>query len=167
MAEGTNRKITLKSRPDGYPTLDDFELIEEPITQPREGEVLIRSIWLSLDPYMRGRMRDAASYAPSVQLGDVMVGGAVGRIVESRTPAFSVGEIVEGRLGWQEYAVSDGARPAPRGSRAGAALNIARHTRHARDDRVLRILGCPATPDRAIRSWCPRRRARSGRSWGR
>ena len=108
MADGTNRKITLKSRPDGYPEPADFEMIEEPIPRPREGEVLIQSIWLSLDPYMRGRMRDAASYAPSVQLGDVMVGGAVGRIVESRTPVFSVGEIVEGRLGWQEYAVSDG-----------------------------------------------------------
>ena len=108
MVSESNRKITLKSRPDGYPKPSDFELIEEPIPQPREGEVLIQSHWLSLDPYMRGRMRDAASYAPSVQLGDVMVGGAVGRIIESRTPAFSVGEIVEGRLGWQEYAVSDG-----------------------------------------------------------
>ena len=57
---------------------------------------------------MRGRMRDVESYAPSLQLGDVIVGGAVGRVIESRTPAFSVGEIVEGRLGWQEYAVSDG-----------------------------------------------------------
>ena len=71
MVSESNHKITLKSRPDGYPKLSDFELIEEPIPQPREGEVLIKSNWLSLDPYMRGRMRDAASYAPSVQLGDV------------------------------------------------------------------------------------------------
>ncbi|MCH8063985.1 MAG: NADP-dependent oxidoreductase, partial [Chloroflexi bacterium] len=103
-----NRKITLKSRPSGYPQESDFELVEEPIPQPGEGEVLIKSIWLSLDPYMRGRMRDAASYAPPVELGSVIVGGAVGRVVESRTPAFQVGDIVEGPLGWQEYAVSDG-----------------------------------------------------------
>ncbi len=103
-----NRKITLKSRPSGYPQESDFELEEERIPQPGEGEVLIKSIWLSLDPYMRGRMRDAASYAPPVELGSVIVGGAVGRVVESRTPAFQVGDIVEGPLGWQEYAVSDG-----------------------------------------------------------
>ena len=70
--------------------------------------MLIKLILLSLDPYMRGRMRDTASYAASAELGQVMVGGAVGRIIESRTPAFSVGEIVDGPLGWQEYAVSDG-----------------------------------------------------------
>ena len=104
----TNRKITLKSRPSGYPQESDFELVEERIPQPGEGEVLIKSIWLSLDPYMRGRMRDAASYAPPVELGSVIVGGAVGRVMESRTPAFRVGDIVEGPLGWQEYAVSDG-----------------------------------------------------------
>lgn len=108
MINEINRKVVLKSRPDGYPKLSDFDLVEQPIPQPREGEALIRSIWLSLDPYMRGRMRDAASYAPSVALGDVIVGGVVGRVVESRTPAFAVGEIVEGPLGWQEYAVSDG-----------------------------------------------------------
>ena len=103
-----NRKITLKSRPSGYPQESDFELVEERIPRPGEGEVLIKSIWLSLDPYMRGRMRDAASYAPPVELGSVIVGGAVGRVMESRTPAFRVGDIVEGPLGWQEYAVSDG-----------------------------------------------------------
>ena len=103
-----NRRVTLKSRPDGYPKLSDFDLQEQPIPQPREGEALIRVMWLSLDPYMRGRMRDAGSFAPPVQLGEVVVGGAVGRVVESRTPAFSVGDIVEGPLGWQEYGVSDG-----------------------------------------------------------
>lgn len=108
MISEINRKVVLKSRPDGYPKFSDFDLVEQPIPQPREGEALIRSIWLSLDPYMRGRMRDAASYAPSVALGDVIVGGVVGRVVESRTPAFAVGEIVEGPLGWQEYATSDG-----------------------------------------------------------
>lgn len=108
MANKSNRKITLKSRPDGYPKLSDFDLIEEPIQQPGEGEVLIQSIWLSLDPYMRGRMREGGTYAPSVQLGDVIVGSAVGRIIQSRTPLFKVGEIVDGAIGWQEYGVSDG-----------------------------------------------------------
>ncbi len=108
MASQSNRKITLKSRPDGYPKLSDFELIEEPIPQPGEGEVLIQSIWLSLDPYMRGRMREGGTYAPSMELGDVMIGSAIGRIVESRTSLFSVGEIVDGAIGWQEYGVSDG-----------------------------------------------------------
>ena len=96
MVNETNRRVTLKARPDGYPKESDFELVEEPIPQPREGEVLVRSIWLSLDPYMRGRMRDVKSYSPPIRLGDVIVGGVVGRIFESRTPAFSVGEIVEG-----------------------------------------------------------------------
>lgn len=108
MGSESNRKITLKSRPDGFPKLSDFELIEEPIPQPGEGEVLVQSIWLSLDPYMRGRMREGGTYAPSVRLGDVMIGSAVGRIIESRTPLFSVGEIVDGAIGWQEYGVSDG-----------------------------------------------------------
>jgi NADPH-dependent curcumin reductase CurA len=68
----------------------------------------VRAIWLSLDPYMRGRMRETWSYTPFVRLGEVMVGGVVGRVIESRTPALSVGDIVEGPLGWQDYAASDG-----------------------------------------------------------
>lgn len=108
MNQESNRRITLKSRPDGYPQPSDFELVEEPIPQPQEGEVLVKAIWLSLDPYMRGRMNDVQSYAPSVQLGSVIVGGVVGRVVESRTPAFAAGDLVEGPLGWQQYATSDG-----------------------------------------------------------
>lgn len=109
MADGTNRKITLKSRPNGYPTPADFEMIEEPIPQPGEGEALVQAIWLSLDPYMRGRMSEGASIAGPLPLGEVMIGGVVGRIVKSRNPSFSAGEIVEGNLGWQEYAISNGA----------------------------------------------------------
>ena len=108
MNQESNRKVILKSRSDGYPELSNFGLVEEPIPQPKEGEVLIKAIWLSLDPYMRGRMRDVQSYAPPVQLGDVIVGGVVGRVVEARTPAFAVGDLVVGPLGWQEYATSDG-----------------------------------------------------------
>lgn len=108
MPNNVNRQIKLVSRPVNYPMESDFSLVESPMPQPGEGEVLIQALWLSLDPYMRGRMRDERSYATPVELGQVMVGGVAGRIIQSRTPAFREGEIVEGSLGWQEYAVSDG-----------------------------------------------------------
>ncbi|MCH7745543.1 MAG: NADP-dependent oxidoreductase [Chloroflexi bacterium] len=108
MSSAINRQITLAARPDGYPSESDFKQVESPVPQPGEGEVVVRTIWLSLDPYQRGRMRDAQSYAVPVALGEVIVGGIVGRVVETRTPAFAVGDIVEGSLGWQDYGVSDG-----------------------------------------------------------
>ena len=108
MTGNINRQITLAARPANYPTESDFNLIESPVPQPGEGEVLVRTIWLSLDPYQRGRMRANHPYATPMDLGQVIVGGVVGRIVESRTPTFKVGEIVEGPLGWHEFAVSDG-----------------------------------------------------------
>ena len=108
MPGDTNRKITLGTRPVNYPRESDFVLVESPVPEPGEGEVLVQVLWLSLDPYMRGRMRAAHAYATPMELGQVIIGGVVCRIVRSRTPAFSVGEIVEGSLGWQEYAVSDG-----------------------------------------------------------
>ncbi|MCH7802167.1 MAG: NADP-dependent oxidoreductase, partial [Chloroflexi bacterium] len=85
-----NRQIVLASRPNEIPSESDFRTVESPVPSPSEGEVLVRAIWLSLDPYMRGRIRDAPSYAPPVQIGHVMVGGVVGEIMESRTPAFQV-----------------------------------------------------------------------------
>ena len=108
MTTTVNRQITLASRPVGYPTESDFKLVESPVPQREEGQVLVQALWLSLDPYMRGRMREARSYAVPVQIGGVIVGGVIGRVIESRTPAFEVGEIVEGALGWQEYAITDG-----------------------------------------------------------
>jgi NADPH:quinone reductase len=103
-----NRQFTLAARPKGFPQEADFRLIETPTPVPKEGELLVRILILSVDPYMRGRMGDAKSYAPPVRLGEVMVGGTVGKVIESRHPDFGAGDIVEGRLGWQEYAVSDG-----------------------------------------------------------
>jgi len=103
-----NRQITLAARPAGYPKESDFKLVEAPMPTPGPGELLIRMLYLSVDPYMRGRMNDAQSYAQPVQMGEVMVGGTVGRVIESHHPDFQAGEIVEGRLGWQEYAVSHG-----------------------------------------------------------
>ena len=108
MAGHVNRQIRLAARPANLPRESDFNLAEGPILEPREGEVLVRVIWLSLDPYQRGRMRATHPYATPMELGEVIVGGVVGKIVRSRTPAFTEGEVVEGPLGWQEYAVSDG-----------------------------------------------------------
>ncbi len=103
-----NRQITLAARPVGYPKASDFNLVEGPIPTPGQGEVLIRIIYLSLDPYMRGRMNEAKSYARSLEIGEVMPGGTVGKVLQSNHPGFVKGDIVEGMLGWQEYAVSDG-----------------------------------------------------------
>jgi NADPH-dependent curcumin reductase len=103
-----NRQIVLKSRPEAMPSLDNFALIESPVPEPGEGEVLIRTLYLSLDPYMRGRMSAAKSYAKSVEVGATMVGGTVGEVVASKNPKFAVGDIVLGSAGWQDYAVSNG-----------------------------------------------------------
>ena len=108
MAGNVNRQILLKSRPEGAPGLDNFELVERPVPEPSEGEVLMRTLYLSLDPYMRGRMNAAKSYAKPADVGEPMVGGTVGEIVASRNPKFSVGDIVLGYGGWQEYALSSG-----------------------------------------------------------
>jgi leukotriene B4 12-hydroxydehydrogenase/15-oxo-prostaglandin 13-reductase len=104
----TNRQITLAARPVGYPKETDFKLVESPVPGAGPGQVLLRAIYLSVDPYMRGRMRDAKSYATPVPIGEVMVGGVVAKVVQSNNPNFKQGDYVEGLLGWQEYAVSDG-----------------------------------------------------------
>jgi leukotriene B4 12-hydroxydehydrogenase/15-oxo-prostaglandin 13-reductase len=103
-----NRRILLAARPVGFPKDSDFKLVESPVPNAGDGQMLVRSIFLSVDPYMRGRMNDVKSYAPPVQIGEVMGGGAVGRVVESNNPAFNEGDIVEGMFGWQDYAVSNG-----------------------------------------------------------
>ncbi len=105
-----NNKIVLTSRPSGMPTEDNFKLVQEPIQtlKIKNGEVLIKIIWLSLDPYMRGRMSTAKSYASPIKIGDVVTGGAVGKIILSESNKFNEGDIVEGfTLGWQEYAISN------------------------------------------------------------
>lgn len=105
----TNRQILLASRPAGWVEEANFRLVETPVPQIADGQVLVRNHFLSLDPYMRGRMNDAKSYAAPVNLGDVMVGGTAGEVVASKNPKFAVGEKVVGYLGWQLYGVSDGA----------------------------------------------------------
>lgn len=103
-----NHKIVMASRPVGEPTADNFRFIEGEIEQPGAGEILLKTLWLSLDPYMRGRMSAAKSYAQPLQIGDVMVGGTVSAVIATHNPAFKVGDIVVGRTGWQEYARSNG-----------------------------------------------------------
>jgi hypothetical protein len=103
-----NRQIVLAARPEGLPKESDFRLVEAPMPSPGEGQFLVNIHYLSVDPYMRGRMTEAKSYAASVAIGQVMVGGTVGTIVESRHPKYQPGEVVVGYWGWQEYATSDG-----------------------------------------------------------
>ncbi len=104
----TNLKVVLDSRPAGRVEPANFRFVEEAVPEPAEGQVLIRVRWLSLDPYMRGRMNEARSYAARVELGETMVGGTVGEIVSSRHPGFDAGEKVLGTQGWQRFALSDG-----------------------------------------------------------
>ncbi len=104
----TNRQITLAERPVGFPKESDFALVETPLPEPGHGEVLVRSLWLSLDPYMRGRMSEARSYAKPTGLGEVMTGQVVGEVVASDDPRFEPGDEVVGQLGWQEYAAARG-----------------------------------------------------------
>ena len=101
-----NRQVLLASRPVGMPRESDFQMVESPLPRPRPGEALVRALYLSVDPYMRGRMRGTPSYARPVDVGEVMVGGVVGRVIESHDPRLAEGELVEGMLGWQDYAVA-------------------------------------------------------------
>jgi NADPH-dependent curcumin reductase len=102
------KRIVLASRPVGEPKPSDFRVEEYPVPAPGEGQVLLRTIWLSLDPYMRGRMSDAASYAAPVPVGGVMEGGTVSEVIASNNAAFKKGEIVLSRAGWQTHSLSDG-----------------------------------------------------------
>lgn len=108
MPAGTNRQVLLASRPQGEPTPDNFKLVESSVPEPGDSQMLLRTIYLSLDPYMRGRMNAGASYAKPVEVGEVMEGSAVCEVVASRLPTFQAGDVVLARTGWQEYYLSDG-----------------------------------------------------------
>ncbi len=103
-----NRQIVLSARPVGAPTTANFQLQESPIPVPASNELLLRNIYLSLDPYMRGRMSDAPSYAPPMEVGQPMEGGTIAYVEKSTRSDFHVGELVLGYGGWQDYWVSDG-----------------------------------------------------------
>jgi NADPH-dependent curcumin reductase CurA len=97
-----NRKILLKSRPNGLPTADNFEIAEAVTAGPKDGELLLKALYISVDPYMRGRMSDAKSYAPPFEVGKPMQGGIVARVMESRADNFKAGDVVLGMIDWQE-----------------------------------------------------------------
>ena len=103
-----NVQVLLANRPTGWVQESDFNIVETAIPEPRPGELLVRNHWLSLDPYMRGRMGAGKSYAASTGIGDVMPGGTVGEVIVSNHPRFTVGQIVVGSLGWQQYATTAG-----------------------------------------------------------
>ena len=103
-----NKSWILYNRPSGYPKSEDFRLVESELPELLEGEILIESKFLSLDPYMRGRMNDTKSYAPSLKLGDVITGEAVGKVIKSRNRKIKEGYFVNAHIGWQEYGKTDG-----------------------------------------------------------
>ncbi|MFT0846863.1 NADP-dependent oxidoreductase [Actinomycetaceae bacterium L2_0104] len=104
-----SRQIRLASRPYGAPKQENFRLEENAVREPRDGEVLLRTLYLSLDPYMRGRLSDAKSYAKSVEIGDVIVGATVSEVIESRSADVQPGQIVLGYGGWQSYSTEPAA----------------------------------------------------------
>lgn len=99
------REVRLRSRPVGEPSRDDFELVQTEVPEPGDGQILVRNTWMSVDPYMRGRMDDVASYIPPFQVGSVLEGAAVGEVLASRSDTVDVGTTVSHFLGWRQYAV--------------------------------------------------------------
>lgn len=106
MSNLVSKEIRLKSRPVGAPKPSDFELATTDVRQPGEGEVLVRNIWMSVDPYMRGRMMDRESYVPPFQIGEALQGGAIGQVIASKSPKLAVGDYVQSMFGWREYALA-------------------------------------------------------------
>jgi len=109
----SNREWVFAERPDGEPDMDSFELRETDVPSPKHGEVLVRVQYLSVDPYMRGRMRDAESYAEPWDVGDAMAGAVVGEVVESESDAYDAGDLVTGNGTWADYSVLDASEVAP------------------------------------------------------
>jgi len=108
MSQEKNRQIVLGARPEGAPKESDFRLVETQTPEPGDGEMVTRTIYISLDPYMRGRMNAAKSYAASIEIGEVMTGGSVAQVVTSKNSKFAEGDIVFGYFGWQDYALTNG-----------------------------------------------------------
>jgi NADPH-dependent curcumin reductase CurA len=121
-----NRRVTLASRPVGFPQESDFTLDEAEVPSPGPGEVLVRTLWVSVDPYQRNRMSTVRSYAKGLELGDVITAQAVGKVVESNDPRYEPGDLVVGQLGWQDYAVVRGGalRKLPPGMEPQLALHV-------------------------------------------
>ena len=124
----TNKQVLLAGRPDGWVKESDFRIIETPVSVPADGQVLLKNLYLSLDPYMRGAMNERRAYGTPLKIGDLMVGENISEVVESRNPKFKPGDTVATHAGWQQYALSDGknARPVdPKLLPASAYLGVA------------------------------------------
>ena len=121
-----NKEIRFASRPTGLPSTENFEFVDTDIPQPAEGEVLVKTLFISVDPYLRGRMREGKSYVAPFALGQVIQSGVVGEVVESKSTDFKVGDIVTGMLGWKLYDVAPGAhlRKVVPGVPPSAALGV-------------------------------------------
>jgi NADPH-dependent curcumin reductase CurA len=104
------RSVVLKRRPSGEPSAADFEIVETAVPSPAAGEVVTRTIWLSIDPYMRGRLREQQTYAVAIQIGETMTGETVGEVIASAHPGFAAGDVVVGSRGWQTHSVTPGDR---------------------------------------------------------
>src|SRR3954469_7402600 len=109
MTQRVNRQWRLLRRPSGMVTEADFGLHEEPLLQPAAGELLVRTLYVSFDPAMRAFLHDRPSYVPPQPVGEVMRAGAIGQVIESKSPACVAGELVMGSFGWQDYATANGA----------------------------------------------------------
>ena len=101
-----NKEIRLANRPKGMPTFDNFQFVDASMPQPGDGEVLLRTLYISVDPYLRGRMREGKSYIAPFEVGEVISSGVVGEVIESRAPAFQKGDIVTGMLGWRLHSIA-------------------------------------------------------------
>ncbi len=147
-----NRRIVLNARPIGAPTARDFRLENGSVPKPGAGQVLLRTLYLSLDPYMRGRMSAGPSYAPPVAIGDVMVGATISRVELSHHGDFKVGDLVQGSNGWQDYALSDGkdltalSPQDPHPSRALGVLGMTGFTAYM----GLLDIGCPVAGETVV-----------------
>src|SRR3954447_1943892 len=126
-----NRKVLLKRRPNGMPMPEDFAIVEGPLLEPGDGQVLLSGIYLSLDPYMRGRVSGQRSYATPTKIDDVIEGRVVGQVMRSRHPSFREGDFASGGYGWQTHSVVHGDSADKARSRAGTAFNVAWRPRHA------------------------------------
>jgi NADPH-dependent curcumin reductase CurA len=121
-----NKEIRFASRPSGIPALDNFNLVDTDMPVPADGEVLVRTLYISVDPYLRGRMREGRSYIAPFEVGQVIQSGAVGEVTESRSPKFQPGDIVTGMFGWRLYntATAEGLMKVPAGAPVTTALGV-------------------------------------------
>ena len=152
----TSRQIQLAARPVGEPRLDDFELVHTAVPRPAAGQIVVRNTWMSVDPYMRGRMDDAPSYIPPFELGQPLEGAAVGEVVASESDTVAVGATVSHFLGWRDYAVVDAADAALVDTDLAPPQAYLERARPDRPHSVRRRSPTSPPSTRATSSSCPR-----------